>query len=323
MNAMKNFSKVNKVHAILNKKFILKNFSVNQKIYFKVNQGLQSNEFKLPLLKDPTKNFDYSLVNPNAEVENDLIKEETFDFLTVYFSENDKVKDLQSKVENSFNGKIQLDFKENENLTMRELLSKDFLVNINFKDQKYKSVDLHSIPDLNRLLGKFYIGSNFSRVDEFNNLLLSNSSSLNKKDIISFLEKEISNYSDLLKKIEEREQKLENETSKKSEFYGLLGLLYFLGHLILFYVLIFQLYGWDNIEPITYLVGNCYWIFALGFFAFKKKKLDIDLLYSKGFKAMQYQIFSKKLNYSRKSHFNIYTQLSELSTLRDALNKKI
>jgi hypothetical protein len=90
-------------------------------------------------------------------------------------------------------------------------------------------------------------------------------------------------YERLHKEYIKGEENVTNLLEKRRKQFMTLSILYFIGHLIAFYILIYHISAWDNIEPYTYIVGNVYWIFCLSFFIVMLKRLDLSFVYSTNF----------------------------------------
>ena len=105
-----------------------------------------------------------------------------------------------------------------------------------------------------------------------------------KSEVDKKLNSLIKTYNELLKEYVKAEEIIDKRIESKTNLYINLGILFFIAHAILFYFLIYQWYGWDTIEPITYIVGNVYWIIGLLFFVAKKKKLDFSFFSSSSFR---------------------------------------
>src|SRR5690606_20045706 len=86
------------------------------------------------------------------------------------------------------------------------------------------------------------------------------------KEVNAKLENLLEVYENLMKEYNIAEQLLNMRVKQNLRFYLNCALLFFILHAILFYFLIYQWYGWDTIEPVTYIVGNVYWIIGLGYF---------------------------------------------------------
>ena len=79
--------------------------------------------------------------------------------------------------------------------------------------------------------------------------------------------------------------------------------LFVLFHLLL--LLIYKIYAWDVIEPITYIVGNLYWIATLGYLVFTNRKLDFDLFETKTIKEIYSDKIAKKFGFNKKEKLMI------------------
>ncbi len=76
----------------------------------------------------------------------------------------------------------------------------------------------------------------------------------------------------MLLDLQNKELSIEKKVEYKRKLYVIMNILYFLLHLIIFYALIYQIYGRDEIEPVSYVVGNIYWITGIVFFLTIKSK---------------------------------------------------
>lgn len=310
--------------------------------FFKVNSGLSSNEFKIPILKELIEISDSK--SKSIPVTQDTTSNYAFDnyeFHSFYFKESDKVNEFVTRLNEHFKvNKISISLTDlsgveiNQEDNLRSILSDEFIIkvsNTNSKIKINKSI-VYCLPDLNRALfslkNREFVNINSKHllntklnIDEFNNLLLTNTKSNSK--INEFIEKLISRYSEIEKELSKVKSSLDSSINKEIYKLSLLALMYFIVHCIVFYVLIYQLYGWDNIEPITYLVGNVYWIVGLTFFAFKKKKLDLDFLLSKSFRINLHKKLCGRFRYNTTSHLNVKNELKELIAFKEALTKNI
>ena len=125
----------------------------------------------------------------------------------------------------------------------------------------------------------------------------------------------------LQEEYEKIEKILENRYNSAIKRYLLLGMLFFILHTIVFYVLIYHLYGWDTIEPITYIVGNLYWIAGLSFFVLKKKKLDFSLITSEGFKKTFFINKGKNFAFNPIEKAFVNKELSRIKEFKDTLSR--
>lgn len=98
-----------------------------------------------------------------------------------------------------------------------------------------------------------------------------------------------------------------------------LGMLFAISHFSLFYALIYKFYAWDVIEPITYVVGNVYWIITLGFLAFNNRKLDFDILQYNSIRDVYFNKYAKQLNYSEEEKLKLQEEIQAIEQLRSGL----
>ena len=99
-----------------------------------------------------------------------------------------------------------------------------------------------------------------------------------------------------------------------------LGMLFAISHFSLFYALIYKFYAWDVIEPITYVVGNVYWIITLGFLAFNNRKLDFDILQYNSIRDVYFNKYAKQLNYSEEEKLKLQEEIQAIEQLRSGLS---
>jgi hypothetical protein len=83
--------------------------------------------------------------------------------------------------------------------------------------------------------------------------------------------------------------------------------------------LIYELYGWDTIEPITYIVGNVYWIIGLSFYVMKKKKLDLSLFSTSAYTSEFMKNFGKRIGYSQKDKQFLFNEIAEIRKFKETL----
>ena len=136
-------------------------------------------------------------------------------------------------------------------------------------------------------------------------------------DLINLLEV----YENLLKQFEKSKERLDKKFDKTMKLYLNLGILFFLVHAVLFYFLIYHFYGWDTIEPTTYIVANVYWIIGLSFFIYKKKRLDFSFIYSETFKNNFYKKNGFLVGFNEVERNFVAKEINEIQTFREALNK--
>jgi hypothetical protein len=245
----------------------------------------------------------------------------------------EKIKGTHEKIESvEF-----LQFNSNEkskSSTIEELIKSPFELKINgYIRVKY-------FPSVNILINQTndnphaceYLANSKSKIYNNYNFFLHQCFLLNKfnnsKDVVDNFKKQIEEkveqllkvYENIMNEFRTAEELVDKEIKKKSKYYLNLAILYFTLHAIVFYLLIYQLYGWDTIEPVTYIVGNVYWIAALGFFVYKKKKLDMNLFHPVSFQKSLLHTYSKKygLDYTEKRF--VEKEIRKLNQFKNILN---
>lgn len=127
-------------------------------------------------------------------------------------------------------------------------------------------------------------------------------------------------------------EKLSNEYTKGEEYIDRrlkyhrillcnIALIFFILHVFVFYWLIYQMYGWDTIEPITYIVGNVYWIIGLSFFVFKKKKLEFSFIFSSKYHKEFYNKIGARIGYCRNEKQFIQKEIHNIKKFKQILSK--
>ena len=135
----------------------------------------------------------------------------------------------------------------------------------------------------------------------------------------------ISELVNLLDKYQDEQTKINklmtNRHDKTQKNLMRLSILYFVLHLLVCYALIYQIYGWDTIEPITYIVGNVYWIIAIGFFIKYKRKLDVNYFISDSFTTRFYNKQFQRFSFNRKGYDYTHKYLRNLKEFRETIGK--
>lgn len=269
---------------------------------------------------------------------------------SLFFNDYDSINMLNEKIL-GINEKIQsVEFINNQTnkvlseeiknkTSMKELIKTSFLIRIN------KHISFSFIPGVfPQLLNEMGIAKdlNLNNIDylksaeEIKNIILLNLYELKGRknlDKSIYEEEKVLLITEIMKKLEERENFLKTLFEKQnlsekmvndklifmSKLAIKLGMLFAVSHFSVFYLLIYKFYAWDVIEPITYIVGNVYWIITLGFLAFKNKKLDSDLLKYESIKDLYFDKYSKQLNYNPEEKIRLQEELSIIKELRSGL----
>lgn len=255
-------------------------------------------------------------------------EENTF---SIYFNNDDKVSTIVEKVVGSHE-KIEkcqvLNYEEEGEINIEEtfasLIKQPFMMKINgHSTVKY-------FPSFNLLIAN-KLPENMQKKDDsfilnnYNFLMfktLKEGTNLTEKldkDLTALLEK----YKRLDDDYTEAENTIEDRYRKRLKLYINLGILFFVMHTVTFYVLIYHIFGWDEVEPATYLVGNLYWIIGLSYFVFKKKRLDFSFLFSHSFKSEFFSQQNKLLGFSSVERQFVQREILEIQRLREVLKEKV
>jgi hypothetical protein len=127
-------------------------------------------------------------------------------------------------------------------------------------------------------------------------------------------------YDQILQEYEKAETLIQKRLLQKQKLYLNLSIAFFILHLIVFYCLIYQLYGWDNIEPITYIVGNVYWVIGLAFLLRYKKKLDINYFYSSSFNKNFIKSRAELFGYNKTDKEFIKSEILKMKSIKKNLD---
>lgn len=195
-----------------------------------------------------------------------------------------------------------------------------FSDNQNFKDIDTNNPDYLSTPEniKNSILVNFYnlknSRENFNKknFDEEKNLLIS--------EIISKLDKRKIYLEDFYSRNVVAEKIINNKLIFLSKVLVNSGLLFAFGHFTAFYLLIYKFYAWDIIEPITYIIGNVYWIITLGFLAFGNKRLEFEILQYDSVKSMYLDKYSKLVGFNEAEKSLLEREIKYIEDLKNALN---
>lgn len=269
---------------------------------------------------------------------------------SIFFNDQDNLKNIEEKI-SSINEKIQsvelIPESSKTSINQEELNSKLIknLINIPFKIVLNKHLSYTYIPGLFPQLFEEDIIANdlpslnpdfLSNPESIKNLILLRLYNLKKEhslDINKFEVEKTSLISKLNLKLEDREKfivslynkQLCSETMVKNKLVFMskiavrLGLLFSISHFSAFYLLIYQFYAWDVIEPITYIVGNVYWIITLGYLAFSNRKLEFELLQYDSIKSMYLNKYSKRFGYNDEEKLLLEQELNIIRELKSGL----
>lgn len=318
----------------------------------KNNSNLLSTNFKyesINLLKNLSRS-NYcekigSLVMLNSKNEIKItFEEKTF---SIFFNESDSINVLNEKII-GINEKIQavefIEFESKEALSeeiknkilMKEFMKNPFLIRIN------KHLSSTYIPGVfPQLFDKCEIANDLlsnnpdylKSPEDIKNIVLLNLFELkekNSKNIEKYEEEKALFVSAIKSKIDQREEFLKSLFDKqalsekmvndklvfKSKVAVRLGMLFAISHFSLFYALIYKIYAWDVIEPITYVVGNVYWIITLSFLAFKNRKLEFDLLEYNSIRNIYFNQYAKVLSFNEEEKLKLQEELEAIELLR-------
>jgi hypothetical protein len=256
--------------------------------------------------------------------------------ISIFYKKNEPVSELINRIKGSHEKVERVEIirpqpekkeeKIKEQETIQDLIKTPFEIKIN----NYQNIKF--FPSINGVIEeatKTYIDRTLGQPSILNNYnyflfktLGSKADRLTiKNEVDKGLNSLISKYNDLLKEYIKAEEVIEQRMEKKTRLYINLGLLFFIAHAILFYFLIYQWYGWDTIEPVTYIVGNVYWIIGLGFFVFKKKKLDFSFFSSNAFRQNFFKSQGKLLGFNQIEKEFLMKEIRDMKKFQEALNK--
>ena len=314
-------------HFLKNRNFLqsnnifLKNLSLNSrkfssKVYsnfVKFSDDLDNNELKVPLYE---KN--YSLFLKKECTISDFIK-----MIEGVDQRIQKIEFLDHKGESVTNSEeILLDcakksftLKLNGHINIKYFPSVNMMIS-NSNQIKSETNEQEKFMILNNF--NFFLFKNFNRKDfSFSQKSFTEFRNQVDTDLNNLLEV----YGNLLKKFEKAKERLDKKFDKTMKLYLNLGILFFLLHAVVFYFLIYHFYGWDTIEPTTYIVANVYWIIGLSFFIYKKKKLDFSFIYSETFKNNFYKKNAFLVGFNEVERNFLAKEINEIQQFREALNK--
>lgn len=239
----------------------------------------------------------------------------------IFIKPDEKLFDLKNKIE-----------KADEKIQKVEILNLETKEKLNL-DTQFK--DVEHIPIKFEING--YINQNYlpSHITCFNDFSIKNiyskllqmkindskgSFDNSKNEILNKLENLLKIYNSILLEYKKAETLIHKRLLQKQKLYLNLSIAFFLLHLIVFYLLIFQFYGWDQIEPVTYIVGNVYWIIGLGFLLRYRAKLDISYFYSKTFNKRFLKQRAELFGYNKVDKEFIANEIVKMNSLKKNLD---
>ena len=251
----------------------------------------------------------------------------------IYFNTTDTLEQISQRIQ-SYDPKIQkVSFRELSKNKQYEpttqidsILDSPFELSIN-NDQKLKY-----LPSLNYIANK-KLGFGIDNTDISNNFnfLMYNyliCPKIQKQGLDNYkktVKDLLDNYAMIYEKLLEEQivtnNLIEERIAKSQRMGSYFLLLASLAHLILFYLLIYRWYGWDQIEPITYITGNVYWILGLSFFILSKNRMDVTFFTSNFFRSYKYGKQFKRLSFDIKEKEFIETYLEQIKVLKQSLSK--
>jgi hypothetical protein len=232
----------------------------------KFSETLNSNEIKIPI-KDNI-NVIYFNKDENLEAFKNKIKG-----IDKQYIQKLAIKPFDDKTEFTNETKVQ------------DIIKKPFEIQIN------SHLTIKHFPSLNLVITSIMESQQNLNINDPNNhylYLRSLQELAGKKDISQeALKAELNKLFEIYQKLQKEytvgEEKVEKLVLKKRYQFMTMGILYFIAHLIIFFVLIYHISAWDNIEPYTYIVGNVYWIACLAFFIVMMRRLDMSFVFSTTF----------------------------------------
>ncbi len=230
---------------------------------------------------------------------------------------------------------------EEENLNFSEVAKNSYYIIFNNKYQEHFIPSLYSqlinsevkkfieIPDDNDKIFEFT-----NDIEDIKNEILYNIYRLKKiekqenfnkiyKEMINSIINDLKKRKENLLYLKEQQDLSEifyNKTLKnRINLFNKLGISFALSNFLVFYSLIYKFYAWDVIEPITYIVGNVYWIITLGFLVFSNKKLGFDLIESQSIMEIYSDKIAKRTGFDIKEKLIIENELQKIEDLMKIL----
>lgn len=356
-NIFSNFKKKSNLNKMISiKNFITVNYKKSTNNTFKLNSFNLNfmNSSKSKSFHGIKKNFycetvgNLVILNGKTELK---IPFEKISY-SIFYNHNDTLKSTITKI-SGISEKIQnvefyfLESKEpiseelNESLLLKNFINSPFKICINkylfinyipgifpelfsgsenFKDLDINNPDYLSTPEniKNSILINIYNlknsreNFNQNKFDEEKNSLIS--------EIISKLDKRKIYLEDFYSRNVLAEKIINNKLIFLSKVLVNSGLLFAFGHFTAFYFLIYKFYAWDIIEPITYIVGNVYWIITLGFLAFGNKRLEFEILQYDSVKSMYLDKYSKLMGFNEAEKSLLEREIKYIEDLKNGLN---
>jgi len=256
---------------------------------------------------------------------------------SIFFSKEDKLKDVANRINLSAENVQKVEFlsiKEeslnDQELNYQDIIKSPFTLRLNgYQTIKYfPSINMviNPHPKFNEKVvinnHNFFLLENFRKIMKEKEISRSKIISIlgeNKKEIENKISSLLSIYEKLFEEQTQAEKLLEKRLKDRRWWFLNLGLLFFVLHAALFYYLIYELYGWDTIEPITYIVGNVYWIIGLSFYVMKKKKLDLSLFSTSAYTSEFMKNFGKRIGYSQKDKQFLFNEIAEIRKFKETL----
>lgn len=256
---------------------------------------------------------------------------------SIFFSKEDKLKDVANRINLSAENVQKVEFlsiKEeslnDQELDFQDIIKSPFTLRLNgYQTIKYfPSINMviNPHPKFNEKVvinnHNFFLLENFRKIMKEKEISRSKIISIlgeNKKEIENKISSLLSIYEKLFEEQTQAEKLLEKRLKDRRWWFLNLGLLFFVLHAALFYYLIYELYGWDTIEPITYIVGNVYWIIGLSFYVMKKKKLDLSLFSTSAYTSEFMKNFGKRIGYSQKDKQFLFNEIAEIRKFKETL----
>jgi len=304
---------------------------------FRLNVKLL-NQFKLP--KFSIKN--YCQVYDNiVKFSNDLnIREIKIPFegntYSVFYKKEDKIENVVNVIKGTIDElqKVEILSLNNEIIDSRETLFQEFIQTpFNMRINGHKVVKY--FPSLNSS-----INANPSACTNglncFSSYILAIAERVNsledKNEIKRIIEEKkldddfklnslLQIYEKIYAEYEKEEEYIETKFKSRIKSISNLALLFFIVHAILFYYLIYHKFGWDTMEPITYIVGNVYWIVGLSFFIFKKRKLDLNFIFADTYKKEFFSKIGRRIGYSKVEKDFLINEIKEIKNFKATLSK--
>jgi len=166
-------------------------------------------------------------------------------------------------------------------------------------------------------------GKSTNLVNLLNLFLLQNKDTTGTNNIVDLLSKYIQQIEKIKDLLDLKEQIINKRVLEaqlvKSNILIFLTVLW----LASFFFLIYSLYGWDIIEPVTFLSGSILFLLQLVYFLKYKKRIGLEYYFSKSYSRFLFEKFSFEYGYNKNFHSEIAQEINKSRFCRTQLKKEL